>query len=741
MIGAARAIWSALKAGAIPTLPSLPAAEENTARVNYTTPSNINGVRVSLIGGGGGGGSGADNGGADGGTMTGGGGGGGGSHIRKAYISKNLIGSTFTVTVGSGGAGAPTSVGQNGNPGVAGGASSFISGSVNLTAGGGQPGQGGSKSGTVGAGGNGGSATSTGMTPQDIIQGTAGGNASDGVANPAKDGVDNTNKRGGGAGGGGGGSRGWLGGRYMAGRGGRTVYSNIGGSPGPLDTTTAGTTPSSVSPFPGAGGGGGGPKTGTYGGVGGAGGSRGGGGGGGAGGNTATAGGAGGAGYTRVEWLPNATVFVLAGTGGDPAVMPTWMRGDVCNGQNVVLVYYPNQKADIDNDIQAGAATLNDKLNSTAGKKIVFAHSLGAVVSSCWLKTYGPTSSIPAGDLEFILMGNSVRKYNGYYPLNSNIQFDSGHAGQPFVSSSLVSPISTAYTVTDFALQGDLYADWPTEAGGGGLSTLQNAMRTGGDLGFAYLTHLSYNNYPMERWDYRYYTEGNITYVLMPNDGFDQSKEQYYNRVEGSPRTKTIRNMATNPGFEGPDDGGFTGRWGTGGAGTSAKTSGGGKSGSYYRLMPWSTASTNPDGAGFWYYDIEAVTVGKQYTCSVWVNPSETHKFRPQVSFFSDNNATGAVTGTATGSYADATGNTWTRYSITTGAAPSGTVSMRLELYAASTANGGTNFTTSSTMKVDEVLITEGTTLYDYFDGTTNGGAWVGTQYNSASTKVVPYYS
>lgn len=198
------------------------------------------------------------------------------------------------------------------------------------------------------------------------------------------------------------------------------------------------------------------------------------------------------------------TVFTLAGTNGDPKVVTNFLKGDVTRGNTVVPVYYPNHKSDIDNDMLEGASILNEKLTTVPGKKIVFAHSLGAVMSSCWLRQYGPTSNVDPAELEFILIGNSIRPYNGYYTLNNFTQTD----GKPFVDPDLVSPISdTRYRVRDIAIQYDGWSDWPNL---NVKESMDNAKW--GKL----IYHLMYGRFPLDRPDYVKYTEGNITYTLIP---------------------------------------------------------------------------------------------------------------------------------------------------------------------------------------------------------------------------------
>ena len=135
---------------------------------------------------------------------------------------------------------------------------------------------------------------------------------------------------------------------------------------------------------------------------------------------------------------------------------------------------------------------------------------------------------------------------------------------------------------------------------------------------------------------------------------------------------------------------------------------------------------------------MEDVTVGKVYTCSVWVRSSTARKIRLNVNYFGSAGGTGAFVGSKSGTYVDVPANTWTRLTIQTDAIPSGAVSLRLDISAGSAAGGNANFAIGDTMRIDDVMVTEGTVLYDFFSGDTNGGAWTGTANASASTKMLP---
>lgn len=84
---------------------------------------------------------------------------------------------------------------------------------------------------------------------------------------------------------------------------------------------------------------------------------------------------------------------------------------------------------------------------------LVMGFSSGAVIASYWLDMHAGDPFAPsADDLKFLLIGNPVRKYGGFYPGNI-IQF--------------FTPTTTQYTVTDVKCQYDGFCDWP---GGRGKS-------------------------------------------------------------------------------------------------------------------------------------------------------------------------------------------------------------------------------------------------------------------------------
>ena len=239
----------------------------NVSRTNIAVEPGCSGCYVTLIGGGGAGGNGCS---GSTSNLPGGGGGGGAAKIERVFIPKASLGATYSVGRGLGVAGA---TGQ---------ASTFSSGGVTMSAGGGVKGVAGAQGGGGGTGGAGGTGSASGVTAT-IRNGTAGGRAG-GHASAESAAAGTNNTLGGGAGGGGGGGVGSNGNSCAAAKGGNS-QTVTGGNAGV-------TPPDAAAGLGGAGGGGNSGNGGLYGG-----------GGGGGYGSTGDAGQIGGNGYSLIEWV------------------------------------------------------------------------------------------------------------------------------------------------------------------------------------------------------------------------------------------------------------------------------------------------------------------------------------------------------------------------------------------------------------------------------------------------------
>ena len=248
------------------------------------------------------------------------------------------------------------------------------------------------------------------------------------------------------------------------------------------------------------------------------------------------------------------TVFTLGGFWditpylgglGIPSAMSYQLKSEVTQGNTVVPILYPTTGLDslllafqpqLNDDaltsINTGRDMLDTALHATSGTKVVFGHSLGAIVATSWLKTYGPTSSIPAGQLSFVLIGNSVRKYGGLlYSIDYDIH-------------------TTPYQVRDMRAQYDGWADFPDDH----TSKYRLLAVNNANIGQTLVHPFGYVDMPLNDPSYSTYTEGNIHYVFMPKKPWWQPDyvvdeiEQAYNRpeLEAAPSNPTLSSYNSN---------------------------------------------------------------------------------------------------------------------------------------------------------------------------------------------------
>lgn len=122
-----------------------------------------------------------------------------------------------------------------------------------------------------------------------------------------------------------------------------------------------------------------------------------------------------------------------------------------------------------------------------------------------------------------------------------------------------------------------------------------------------------------------------------------------------------------------------------------------------------------------------AATPGQVFTGSMYVRSSKAQAVRVQLQWLTTSNSSA---GSNDGSTTVLTPNTWTRISAS-GTAPSNTVALRLDIDAGT---GAIQWATNDTLDITMLMISEGTTLYTYADGSSAGWAWSGTANNSKST-------
>lgn len=193
-----------------------------------------------------------------------------------------------------------------------------------------------------------------------------------------------------------------------------------------------------------------------------------------------------------------------------------------------------------------------------------------------------------------------------------------------------------------------------------------------------------------------------------------------------------ITNLLTNPSFTTAMTG-WSSLAGTGGTWTNSRpTTGGADNGPYamytYTALPTSSSYLSK-GSGT-ASDANRDTVvsgGEAYTASAYIRASWATTV--SISFLTYDGA-GVSTGSNSGSSVTLTPNTWTRISATY-TMPAGAATTVIRLY-----SSGSTLppSTGSTLAFDQVMVTQGTTLYTYADGNIPGWSWSGTANASSSS-------
>lgn len=187
-----------------------------------------------------------------------------------------------------------------------------------------------------------------------------------------------------------------------------------------------------------------------------------------------------------------------------------------------------------------------------------------------------------------------------------------------------------------------------------------------------------------------------------------------------------VTNLLTNPSVE-VNDGSY--RWfGTSpGAGTNQRLNGIGLNGGYGMKKTWTVSPGTSSDAGF-YWHYPTPTAGKTYTCSAHAAASVNQQMRARIEYFDSTNARFNNT---MGTSQSVTANVLTRLSVT-GTVPVGTVKINCAVEVTAGASY-VNFAPGNSMWADAAMLTEGSTLYMYADGSSENWVWDGTPHASTS--------
>jgi Tfp pilus assembly protein PilE len=192
-----------------------------------------------------------------------------------------------------------------------------------------------------------------------------------------------------------------------------------------------------------------------------------------------------------------------------------------------------------------------------------------------------------------------------------------------------------------------------------------------------------------------------------------------------------ITNLLINSSFT-ASTAGWQSSAGTGGTASFVRSPTGGVDGGPFGRMSWTVAPTSffyaTTGSGT-SGDVNrtAVTGGVTYTASGWVRASWAVNIYPITTCY-DAAATNTG-GCVNGSTVTLVPNTWTRLNVTftPGTGTVGAV-VRFQM-------SGTPFpSVGSTFDIDQVMVTQGSTLYNYADGDSSSWVWNGTANASTST-------
>lgn len=184
-----------------------------------------------------------------------------------------------------------------------------------------------------------------------------------------------------------------------------------------------------------------------------------------------------------------------------------------------------------------------------------------------------------------------------------------------------------------------------------------------------------------------------------------------------------ITNLATNPSMETNFTG--WGAWaGNGGVATVSRinTPGPAQNGSWFGRVQWTTATTSASGGPSYSLTVSPSTA---YSASFWVRSSKAQNVYFEMKF---QNSGGSTLSAPNNGGVSLPAGVWTRVQFSA-TAPALTTTLAVGIYSTST-----NWAIGDYIDFDTLMITTGSTTYNYADGNSGSGwAWTGAINNSTS--------
>ena len=197
----------------------------------------------------------------------------------------------------------------------------------------------------------------------------------------------------------------------------------------------------------------------------------------------------------------------------------------------------------------------------------------------------------------------------------------------------------------------------------------------------------------------------------------------------------TITNLVTNGSFEGAISPWAT-SGGTGGVTVISRPLTGGMDNGAFARVTWSTAPSGGTpyitlGSGGAVNRPVVISENTTYRLSGWVRASWAAKVYIGATPYdvTDNSTAASISSPV----ADLVAGTWTRLDVTF-TAPANSITTVVRFYLPSAGSAG--LVNNSTFDTDQVMLTQGSTLYNYADGNSTNWVWDGAPNNSTSTGV-----